>query len=275
MADLPQNQSATGADGDIQLYHPSVYGRLYSIDQKRRIEIWLSAVPDRDELRDPAWSADMDFNLYEDWLAWAGNTARSCLQTLDKLERQFRKAALAYHKVPYQIRHSAVLPSGAKVNPFTLSMLSQIFESDKPRSRLMFFKPFYIVKTAALDVLGELRRLESLPSTTTDQLRVSERKCEKILDSLSKHIFELAKSLRWLQGIVNEITGRANTGGNADLARKHSREGNLFRLWMLTLPEVEFGVEDIKSTFVNWYAERLLEYGVEQDTYWSKMEELE
>lgn len=43
------------------------------------------------------------------------------------------------------------------------------------------------------------------------------------------------------------------------------------------MPEVEFGIEGIGPTYVNWYVERLLEHGVEQEEqeeHWSKMEDV-
>ncbi|OAL00908.1 hypothetical protein IQ06DRAFT_134693 [Phaeosphaeriaceae sp. SRC1lsM3a] len=274
MPEAPTNQpSAAAACGGVQLYHPSTYGSLGAIVQRRRIEVWLDAVPDGDQLVDAAVPADMTVDLYADWLVWAGSTALHYLDNLDKLERQFRKAALAYHKIPYQTRHSSTLLSGAKASPVTLKILSQIFESDESRSRLRFFKPFYAIKDAAVDVIFELRRRESTP-LDIDKLRYSERKCEKALEPLSQLIFELLKNLKWLREIVNEIRGRAGTDGKEALAQKHSREGGLFRLWMLSLPEVEFGLDGIQWTYVDWYAERLLEYGVEHDTHWSKMADL-
>lgn len=118
----------------------------------------MDAVPNGDQLIDLTVAPEMDFDLYAGWLVWAGSTARHCLHNLDKLERQFRKATLAYHKVPYQIRHSSTLPSGAKANPVTPAMLFQIFESGESRSRLIFFKPFYTVKDAAVEILRELKR---------------------------------------------------------------------------------------------------------------------
>ncbi|KAH7409816.1 hypothetical protein DE146DRAFT_774917, partial [Phaeosphaeria sp. MPI-PUGE-AT-0046c] len=198
--------------------------------------------------------------LYTDWLVWAGNTAFHCLESLDKFERYFRKAALAYHQIPYQTRHSSTLLSGAKANPVTLKILSQIFESNEPRSRLKFFAPFYTVKDAALNVLVELNRLEAVP-VDFDELRNSERKCEKNLEPLSYLLFELLKNLRWLRGIVDEIQDRSGTKGSDALAQKHSREGGLFRLWISSLPELEFGSNVKQSTYVDWYAESLLEYG--------------
>lgn len=233
---------------------------------------WQNNVPPPDELTDAhAWVAPtMDAQLYKDWLHWAEHTALTWLRRLDKLERLFRHAALIYHEIPYDLRHSSTIQDGHKINPALLKRLSEIFETDRTRSTQSYFAPWIIIFETADEVLDDLKSHQPLPDDI-DFLRTLHCKFELAFDNLNKPCQVVLVALRWLQETVADVNKRAELDGAEALAAPFSREGGLFRRWISTLPEADGGYVQSKLSYIEWYAQTLLKEGVVNDEYWSML----
>jgi hypothetical protein len=72
--------------------------------------------------------------------------------------------------------------------------------------------------------------------------------------------------------MLRDVAERAGIEDCDALSQKYSRQGELIRRWMLTLPELandKLKKVEEGATYIEWYVKELLETGVEQDTYWS------
>ncbi|KAF2823155.1 hypothetical protein CC86DRAFT_396597 [Ophiobolus disseminans] len=208
--------------------------------------------------------------LYRDWLHWSKHAALTWLVRLDKVERRFRIASLSYHQTPYALRHSATLLHGSRIDQVVLNRLSDILESDRSRTQQTFFSPWYEIKNVAADILKDLDYYEPIPDDL-DFLRTVHRKFELSLIKLPEALHTLVEGLKWLEATIWEVAERSDLDGSEALASKHSREGGLFRRWMLSLPELDPEFVESKSEYIEWYVDRLLEVGVEKDQYWSNL----
>ncbi|KAH3962624.1 hypothetical protein HBH51_173630 [Parastagonospora nodorum] len=231
---------------------------------------WQKNVPPPDELMDAFVAPTMDTKLYKDWLHWAEHTAMNWLHRLDKLERLFRQAALIYHKIPYDLRHSSIIQNGHKISSALLKRLSEIFETDRLRSKQTYFTPWIAIFDTATEVLDDLNNHQPLPDEI-DSLRTLHHKFELAFDNLNKPCQVAWVALRWLQGTVADVNKRAELDGTETLAASFSREGGLFRRWISTLPEADGKHVQSRLTYIEWYAQTLLKEGVVKDDYWSML----
>lgn len=258
------------SQGGVPLVNGADFGSYCAPQKMITVIKWQNNVPPPDEVTD-AWVAPtMDAQLYKDWLHWAEHTALTWLRRLDKLERLFRAAALVYHKIPYDLRHSPTTQDGHKINPALLKRLSEIFETDRLRSNQSYFAPWIAIFDTATEVLDDLNSHQPLPDDI-DFLRALQRKFEAAFDKLSKPYQVVSVALRWLQETVADVHKRAELDGAEALAAPFSREGGLFRRWISTLPEADSDYVKSKSSYIEWYAQTLLKEGVSKDEYWTML----
>ncbi|KAH7091459.1 hypothetical protein FB567DRAFT_617063 [Paraphoma chrysanthemicola] len=204
--------------------------------------------------------------LYKDWLDWAAHDAAVWLRKLDKFEQRFRSAGLTYHQVPYQLRHSPAMLHGASIEQNLLTRLSQILETDRPRNKQMFFIPWLEIKSTATRILEY--SLYNFPlADDLNHLYVMHRGFEISLWKLQKSANILETGLQWLEGAVAKVVRRSDLDGADALASKHSREGGLLRRWIQTFPESDSRSAKSKLHFIEGYVEKVLEVGIEEDTY--------
>jgi hypothetical protein len=213
----------------------------------------------------------MTVQLYKDWLHWAGCAAMAWLQRLDSLERHLRTAALIYHKIPYQLRHSSTMRDGNKIYPALLKRLSDILEADRPHSQQAYFMPWFEVYDAVALVPENLECHRPTATNDIDIFRTLERELEQSFDKLYKPYRNAKVALKWLVETVEDIAVRAEFDGSEALPSPYSREGSLFRQWISTLREVDRRYVESKSGYIEWYAQTLLTDGVEKDSYWSML----
>ena len=182
-------------------------------------------------------------------------------------------AGIQYHETPYQLRHSSTLLHGSKIEEAVLTRLSGILETDRSRTQQAFFTPWFEIKRVAADILEGLNYYK-LMADDIILLRTLHRKFEHFLARLPKLLCNLVAGLEFLEEAVAQVSERSNLDGSAALASKYSREGGLFRRWIQTFPEVENGLVDSKSRYIEWYVETVLDIGVERDRYWRRLVEL-
>jgi hypothetical protein len=271
MAAHPLGNSTSFYGGGVPLPDPFEFGGLCSANRKPHINAWLNAMPPKAEMEDVAASRALTSELYKDWLDWSMHTALTWLQKLDKLERYLRKSAVRYHKTPYKARH-AKIHNNRKLDSMMLRRLSDILETNQPREQQSFFTPWFHIQMAVADILDELKDSEPMTDDIST-LRQMERKFQLSLARMPLLYHTATEDLAWLRGAVRDVSQRAGIEDNDSLFKKYSRQGGLFRRWMLTLPEVANGrlgerAED-RANYIEWYVKELLESGVENDTYWS------
>jgi hypothetical protein len=129
------------------------YGQLLSPGQRSRMELWVERLPYDWHFEDANTACLIAVTVYKDWLDWSESKAFSWLDKLTKFERRFRIAGVAYHKIPYALRHASTVTNSYRINPVILVRLSQIFETDRPRAQQSFFRPWIEISNAAKEVL--------------------------------------------------------------------------------------------------------------------------
>jgi hypothetical protein len=261
------------SDGGMTLHPNSNFGLYSTVDKHIRIDIWLNNLHPTNELTDAATAPTTTVELYKDWLHWQEHTAITWLRQLDRLERYFRGAALDYHKIPHQLCHSPTINNGVKISPATLRRLSEILETDRPRSRQTYFITWFEVRDAAVNVLEDLRYYRPL-TNDLDFLRIIDRKFDQIFGRLEKPFRNAKVALGWLVEEVKDVSARAELDASKALAASYSREGSLFRRWISTLPEADRNLRRTKLAYIEWYAHTILAEGVEKEAYWSMLENL-
>jgi hypothetical protein len=261
------------SDGGVPIHPTSSFGLYCTVGKHSRIEVWLDSLPATDEYIDAATAPTMTAALYRHWLHWQEHTAITWLRQLDRLERYFRRAALDYHKIPHQLRHSPTINNGAKISPAILRRLSEILETDCPRSRQAYFITWFEIRDAAVNVLEDLRYYRPL-ANDVDFLRTIDRKFDQIFGRLEKPFRNAKVALRWLVEEVKDVGARAELDASEALASSYSREGSLFRRWISTLPEADRNSGRTKLAYTEWYARTILAEGVEKEAYWSMLENL-
>ncbi|KAI4614056.1 hypothetical protein J4E80_006746 [Alternaria sp. BMP 0032] len=248
------------------------YGQLLSRSQKKRIVTWINDLPYDWQLDSANTALLAPAAVYEDWLDWAKPRALSWLARLDKYERRFRIAGVAYHKVPYALRRSIATCSSKAVEQTVCSRLSQIFEIGRPRSEEPFFHPWDEIFDAAYAVLQKWVISRGTAPENVDQLRVLEAECELTLSQLAKPLRNLEAGLVWVEEQVAKLAERSDLDGTEALAAKHSREGNIFRMWVQTFLEIEHGVVKSKSAYTEAFVDGVVEdEGIAKDPYWTML----
>ncbi|KAH6865200.1 hypothetical protein BKA58DRAFT_462849 [Alternaria rosae] len=248
------------------------YGQLLSRYRKNRIDSWIKNLP-YDWQLDSANTAPLaPAAVYEDWLDWAKPRALSWLARLDKYERRFRIAGVAYHKVPYALRRSTSTCSSKKVEQTVCSRLGQMFEIGRPRSEEPFFHPWDEIFDAAYVVLQKWVLSRGTTPENIDQLRELEAECELTLSQLAKPLRNLEAGLVWVEEQVAKLAERSDLDGTEMLAAKHSREGNMFRMWVQTFLEIEHGVVKSKSAYTEAFVDGAVEdKEIAKDPYWTML----
>lgn len=273
--DLPTDDPASPlileAD-NISINRLLMFGNFCSPEKKDRIGTWINRLACQEEMQDVVAAMPATADLYKDWLHWCKHAALTWLGRLDKLERRFPIASFHYHSTPYALRHSNTLLHGSKIDQAVLNRMSDILETDRLRTQQTFFVPWYEIRDVAVDILKDLNNYEPI-TDDPDFLRIVHCKFELSLLKAPKALRTLVEGLEWIEGIVAEVADRFELDGSEALASKFSREGSLFRRWMLTLPEFHDDFVESKSKYIEWYVERLFEVGVEQDKYWSSLVE--
>jgi hypothetical protein len=241
-----------------------------SPDKLGRILAWRENIPFPDNHVDGAMVQALPIDLYKDWLDWAAQDAAAWLRKLDKFEQRFRTAGLAYHQVPYQLRHSPTMLHGSSIEQPLLTRLSQILETDRPRNKQMFFIPWLEVKNTAVRILEY--PLYNFPLVDDwNHLHDIHREFDLSLWKQYKSANVLETGLQWLEGAVAKVVRRSDLDGADALASKYSREGGLLRCWIQTLPESDSRSAKSKLYFIEGYVERVLEVGIEEGQYWTAM----
>jgi hypothetical protein len=219
------------------LRHSAAFGRLLSADQKIRVDNWLSAMPQTHEMSDPAQEPTRDVafvDLVKFYAKDFETSALGWLNALDILEYKYREIGLAYHKIPYKLRHTPMTLLAANTEATIVDHLSKVFETDQPRSEQNRFVDWFIVKQTACEILqcvndrdfpfsDDESNFDELTDLIEQKLielfRVYEN-LKRRLDSLEKHVCRLAE--------------RKTTDGIEALETKYSVECGLFRLWILS-----------------------------------------
>ncbi|KAL1794336.1 hypothetical protein ACET3X_007757 [Alternaria dauci] len=236
------------------------YGRLLSPENKIRMDLWVERLPYDWQLEDANTARLAGVKVYGDWLDWLESKAFSWLEKLSTFERHFRIAGVAYHKIPYALRHSSTLVNGYQIDNVILLRMSQIFETSCPRSQQSFFRPWTEIFNTANEVLKELKMNKNKPEDV-HRLRSLESGLEITLSQLAKPLRILENALVWVEEQVAHLTRRSNLDGSDNLAAKHSREGGLFRIWIQSFPEIEWGSVELKSNFTESFVVAVLEDG--------------
>ncbi|KAH7081333.1 hypothetical protein BKA63DRAFT_588745 [Paraphoma chrysanthemicola] len=251
---------AIGTEADT---HTSAY---CSSDKLGRILAWRKNMPFPDNHLDGAMVQALPIDLYKDWLDWAAHDAAVWLRKLDKFEQRFRTAGLAYHQVPYQLRHSPAMLHGSSIEQPLLTRLPQILETDRPRHKQMFFIPWLEIKNTATRILEY--SLYNFPLVDDlNHLYVMHRELELSLWKVYKSANVLEAGLQWLEGAVAKVVRRSDLDGADALASKYSREGGLLRRWIQTFPESEGRSAKSKLHFIEGYVAKVLEVGIEEDIF--------
>ncbi|CAO2654002.1 Nn.00g107350.m01.CDS01 [Neocucurbitaria sp. VM-36] len=248
------------------------YGSLQMPEKKARVEMWINDLPYDWGLEDAFTARDATLEVYEDWLDWSTYSARSWLDKLDEYEQRFRIAGLKYHKIPHSLRHPVTLRHGARVNQYVMVRLSQIFETDRSRTREPFFVPWFDINNTTVEILNTIK-LYCRGSMDVDFLKASNQKFDVSYAKLTKVGRILHEGIIWLEDAVARVAERSKQDGSDMLAIEYSREGSLFRRWMQTFPEVECGLVASKSKFIQDSADSLLEVGVQPSRYWRMLGE--
>lgn len=250
----------------------NTYGQLLSRSRKKRIDSWIDNLP-YDWQLDSANTAPLaPAAIYEDWLDWAKPRALSWLARLDKYERRFRVAGVAYHKVSYALRRSTTTCSSKTVEQTVCSRLSQMFEIGRPRSEEPFFHPWNEIFDAAYGVLQKWVLSRGTAPENVDQLRELEAECELTLSQLAKPLRNLEAGLVWVEEQVAKLAERSDLDRIESLAAKHSREGNMFRMWIHTFLEIEHGVVKSKSTYAEAFVDGVVkDEEIAKDPYWTML----
>jgi hypothetical protein len=264
-----RSSSATVDDVSVPLQPTSTFGSHCSTNTKTNIDAWFNALPPTAEMDDVSAPRAMTSELYKDWLDWAKQKALTWVQRLDRLERYFRKAALKYHKLPYHARHS-VIHNDVKLIPLVLRRLSEILETDQPCTQQSYFNSWFEIMGLAATILDELKRHQPL-TDDLGTLRLMVCQFDVCLARIPKLYHTATASMEWLRDAVNDVAARIQVDGSEALAQKYSREGGLIRRWMLTLTEVENGKVEERAEYIEWYVDRLLDVGVEYDSYWTML----
>jgi hypothetical protein len=246
-----------------------VYGQRLSPQQNNRIDTWLEPIPYDWQLEDANTARLVTITVYEDWLDWSKARALSWLAKLDRRERRFRVAGIAYHKVPHTLRHSTTHFSSIEWT--VLLRLSQMFETSRARSQQSFFHPWNEIFDAANEVLEKVRGAkETAPDI--DGLRILESGCEVTLSQLPKPLRNLEAALLWAEEQVAKLVDRSDLDGAETLAAKHSREGSMFRMWIQTFLEVEHRVVKSKSAYTEAFVDGMMGgEEIARDPYWTMM----
>jgi hypothetical protein len=244
-----------------------IYGQSLSLEQKSRIEMWIERMPYHWQLEDAKTARLATAAIYDDWLDWSGTSAFSLLYRLDKFERRFRIAGVAYHKIPYTLRHSPTLPYHARINNVVLARLSQVFETGLSRSQQSFFRPWNEIFDAVNGILKELVANKMTPKDI-DRLRKLESGFEVALSRLANPLQLIETALFWVEAQVANLTVRSELDGSDNLAAKHSREGGLFRIWIQTFFEIEYEMVDSGTAYTEGFVDAVLgDIGVVEDAY--------
>ncbi|CAN9456888.1 unnamed protein product [Alternaria alternata] len=230
------------------------YGQLLSPGQRSRMELWVERLPYDWHFEDANTACLIAVTVYKDWLDWSESKAFSWLDKLTKFERRFRIAGVAYHKIPYALRHASTVTNSYRINPVILVRLSQIFETDRPRAQQSFFHPWIEISNAAKEVLGKLIANKNNPEDI-DRLRILESGSEVALSLLANSLPNLESALAWVEEQVADVADRSDIDGSDNLAAKHSREGGLFRRWIQTFPEIELGTVQSQSEFTEGFVD--------------------
>lgn len=197
----------------------------------------------------------------------------SWLHQLDRLERYFSRAVLDYHKIPHQLRHSPTINNGAKISPAVLRRLSDIFETDRPRTQQSYFIPWFEIRDAAVNVLQDLKYYQPL-ADDVHFLRSVDREFDHAFAKVHKPFRNAKVALRWLVESVKEVSVRADLDASEALASTYSREGSLIRRWISTLPEPNCRSGRRKLEYIEEYVQLVLTEGVEKGMYWTEFVDL-
>ena len=249
------------------------YGQLLSPGQRSRMELWVERLPYDWHFEDANTACLIAVTVYKDWLDWSESKAFSWLDKLTKFERRFRIAGVAYHKIPYALRHASTVTNSYRINPVILVRLSQIFETDRPRAQQSFFRPWIEISNAAKEVLGKLIANKNEPEDI-DRLRILESGSEVTLSLLVNSLSNLESALAWVEEYVADLADRSDIDGSDNLAAKHSREGGLFRRWIQTFPEIELGTVQSQSEFTEGFVDAVSgDEDIVEYRYWSVLAE--
>ncbi|KAH9861455.1 hypothetical protein J1614_011201 [Plenodomus biglobosus] len=247
------------------------YGHLFPPDKKRRIEVWLDKQPCDWEPGSACSTNEATLVIYIDWLHWSISDALLWLEKLDRCERRFRAAGLAYHAIPYQLRHSTFMLPGSHIDQLVLTRLSNILETDTPRRLQTFFMPWMEIYKAAVQVVDHNKTFQLVFINNIDHMRSAVTDAELKLSKLVTTYRSLNAGLEWLEKAVMELSQRSRMDAREALTAKFSREGSLFRRWIQTFLEVEKGLVDSKASYTEEYVEGVLERGVGPGSYWSDL----
>lgn len=269
------------------------YGSCFSPDKKARIDGWIIGQPFHAYFEDAETAKPITAEIYIDWIHWLRYITCSRVRQLDRFEKRYRQIGLMYHKIPYQVRHSDNSHSSNRgrryiynsITNLVLARLSQILESDRPRSQqaLNSFLPWKPIEQTTKSIMAQINTLP-VQSHSHDlaSLKRSMENIQREIESLTRELNTLNATLIWLRNKVGQLNLIASTAaslsqvdsnnGDEDaerLAEKFSREGSLFRTWIWTFPEVERGIAG--GDFVEEYAQQLLEYGVDGFSFWTTL----
>ncbi|CAG5185510.1 uncharacterized protein ALTATR162_LOCUS11326 [Alternaria atra] len=267
----PDERNRVGIANEYAMAIASIqtYGQRLSPEKNNRMEMWIERLPYDWQFEDANTAHSATVIVYEDWLDWSKPKALSWLSKLDKFERRFRIAGVAYHEIPYALRHSSTLVHGPKIDKVILVRLSQVFETDRPRSQQSFFRPWNEIFNVVNGILTRLKANKTTPKNV-DRLRILESGFEVVLSQLPKPLCNLEAALLWVEEQVANLTERSELDGSVNLAAKHSREGGLFRIWIQTFLEIEYGMVESKSDYTEGFVDAVLrDEGIVEDAYWS------
>jgi len=89
---------------------------------------------------------------------------------------------------------------------------------------------------------------------------------------LAKPLRNLEAGLVWVEEQVAKLAERSDLDGTEALAAKHSREGNIFRMWIQTFLEIEHGVVKSKSAYTEAFVVGVVEdEEIAKDPYWTML----
>ena len=147
-----------------------------------------------------------------------------------------------------------------------------MFEIGRPRSEEPFFHPWDEIFDAAYAVLQKWVLSRGTAPENVDQLRVLEAECELTLSQLAKPLRNLEAGLLWVEEQVAKLAKRSDLDGTDLLAAKHSREGNIFRMWVQTFLEIEHGVVKSKPAYTEAFVDGAVEdEKIAKDPYWTML----
>ncbi|KAF2681464.1 hypothetical protein K458DRAFT_391850 [Lentithecium fluviatile CBS 122367] len=237
------------------------------------VQKWLDGLPsDPSDLYRVSKRPMPNLSVWKDWLHWSKTEALDVLASLDAKEHRYRQLGLQYHSISRGLRLQPTQPDRTAINHKVITRLMDILEKDTPRVRQAWFMPWHKASMFAAEIVKMVE--EAHPLTTADSLMPVHKECQAHLCMATKFVHDIHRKIRGLEAMVEAVCMRSQRKGEegtkVDLGKRWSREGEMFRVWIGTFPEIVEVPELKKLKMVDELAGEMCVIGVRKDVWWSK-----